>query len=326
MSYKDDVAERYNKELFQIVPELSKCTLRLELTNICNHKCVFCPHSMQMRKKGYMNDHLAKRLLTEAYELGVRRVALFMNGEPFLVKGLEDYIRYSKKLGYEYVFITTNASYATEDRIISVMNAGIDSIKFSINAGTSESYYKIHGEDGYERAMTRLKFADEYRKKNKIHCRLLTGFVVTDLTIPEMDRQYNRVVSMVDDVLFFKPDNFGGYMVEKYHEYLTKPIITDLPFYDYPDKKTPCSLLFNSVNVTYEGYLTLCCSEALNMMVVCDLNKMSLGEAWQSEKMKEIRRKHIENQLEGIQCYKCMNNVTAEVKPLNEELYLKSIQ
>lgn len=326
MSYKDDVAQRYQKEQLPLVPDLANCTLRLELTNICNHTCVFCPHSMQMRKKGYMDKVLAKRLLCEAYELGVRRVALFMNGEPFMAKGLEEYIRYSKELGYEYVFITTNASFATEERIMSVMDAGIDSIKFSINAGTPESYLKIHGEDGYEKAMARLCFANEYRKKKNIPCRLLAGFVVTDLTIPEMQQQYDRVAPLVDDILFFKPDNFGGYMVERYKEYLTKPIMTDLPFYDYPDKCTPCSLLFNSVNITYEGYLTLCCSEALNMMVTCDLNTMTLADAWSSDIMKGIRRKHLENQLEGTQCYKCMYNVSAEVKPLNEELYFKSIK
>ena len=62
------------------------------------------------------------------------------------------------------------------------------------------------------------------------------------------------------------------------------------------------------------------------MMVTCDLNTMTLADAWRSDLMKEIRRKHLEDQLEGTQCYKCMYNVSAEVKPLNEELYLKSIK
>lgn len=326
MGYKEDVAIKYMEEEFPYIPDLKKCTMRLELTNICNHTCVFCPHAMQMRKKGFMDHEFAMRMLKEAYDLGVRRVALFMNGEPLLVKNLEEYIKYCKTLGYEYVFITTNASFATEERIMSVMDAGIDSIKFSINAGTRESYMKIHGEDNYDNAMSRLRFASEYRKKKGLKCRLLAGFVVTDMTKHEMEGQYAKVRDLVDDMLFFKPDNFGGYMVEKYKEYFTGSLNTNLPFYDYPDKKAPCSLLFNSVNITYEGYLTLCCSEALNKMVVCDLNNTTLKEAWESEGMIDIRKRHIENNLEGTQCYKCLYDVEAEVQPLNKELYEKCLR
>lgn len=324
MSYKNDISNRYIQEGIKLVPDLNACTMRLELTNICNHRCVFCPHHIKKRKPGFMNKHLALRLLKEAYDLGVRRVALFMNGEPFLVKELPAYVKYSKELGYDYVFITTNASVATKEKIAAVMDAGIDSIKFSINAGTKESYIKVHGEDDYEKAMEMLEFANQYRKKNNINCKLLSGFVITDITKPEMELQYNKVQPFVDDFLFFKPDNFGGYMVEEYPTYFTTDIQTMLPYYDYPNKNIPCSLLFNSINITSEGYLTLCCSEALNYLVTCDLNSMSIKDAWESAEMIDIRKRHIENNLVGTQCYKCMHNVSCLVEPLNKELYIKS--
>lgn len=324
MSYKNDISDRYVQEGICLVPDLSTCTMRLELTNICNHKCVFCPHHIKKRKPKFMDSKLALRLLKEAYDLGVRRVALFMNGEPFLVKELPMYVKYCKELGFEYVFITTNAAIATKEQIAEVMMAGIDSIKFSINAGTRESYIKIHGCDDYDKAMDLLKFASDFRKKNNIKCKLLSGFVVTDLTKPEMKLQYDKVISMVDDFLFFKPDNFGGYMVEEYNNYFTGELQTELPYYDYPNKIIPCSLLFNSVNITSEGYLTLCCSEALNYMVTCDLNTMSLKDAWESPKMIDIRKRHIENKLKNTQCYKCMNNVICPVEPLNNELFIRS--
>ena len=326
MSYKNDIADRYVQDGVNLVPDLSACTMRLELTNICNHKCVFCAHHLKKRKPRFMEKNLALRLLKEAYDLGVRRVALFMNGEPFLVNELPMYVKFCKELGYDYVFITTNASIATEEQISKVMMAGIDSIKFSINAGTRESYLKIHGSDDYDKAMAMLKFASDFRKNNKLNCKLLSGFVVTNLTKPEMELQYNRVKSLVDDFLFFKPDNFGGYMVDEYENYFTGKLETNLPYYDYPDKKLPCSLLFNSVNITCEGFLTLCCSEALNYMVTCDLNVMSLKDAWQSPIMIDIRKKHIENNVENTQCYKCMYNVACSVEPLNKELFARSYE
>ena len=327
MSYKTDLQKKYiQNDKFDLFPPIEDCVLKIEVTNICNHSCIFCPHQKQKRKMGIIDEKLAMRIIKEGADNNIKKLALFMNGEPFVVNNIANYVRYAKSLGYEYVFITTNGSLATCEQISEVIDAGVDSIKFSINAGSRETYIKVHGKDHYNKAMTALQFAYDYRNQKKKACRILVGFVVTDITRDEMVPQYEKIKGMCDDLLFFKPDNFGGYMVQEYSSFYSEEINTNLPWYDFSDKKAPCTLINNSINVTYEGYLTLCCSETLNYLVVEDLNDMSLKDAWYSPRMTEIRIKHYNNDLKGTQCYVCMNNIMAPVVPFREDLYNKSLK
>lgn len=329
MSYLNDVDERYIDKKIELVPDISKCTLRLELTNVCNHKCITCPHSKQERKPLVMDRKFALRIIEECANLGVKRAALFLNGEPFLVKNLSEYISHCKTSGMEYVFITTNGAKAKFNDVVEAMEAGLDSIKFSINAGSRDTYKLIHGSDDYDYVMDLVKQIKAYRDKNNIKCKILSGFVITDYTINEAEVHFNRIKDYVDDICFFKPDNFGGYMVKEYSQYVNYELNREelpFPYYDYPNKTLPCSFLSNCVTVTAEGYLSLCCSEALNYLVVEDLNCQSLEQAWNSDAMQEIRRRHRENLLEGTQCYNCMYNVSESVEPLNMALYSQCIK
>lgn len=87
----------------------------------------------------------------------------------------------------------------------------------------------------------------------------------------------------------------------------------------YKPVKASCSMVFNRFHITYEGYLNICCVDFQNYLAVVDLNKVSLKEAWNCDRMKEIRQKHLENNLQGTACYNCINNTQTDIKPLVEE-------
>ncbi|MBT5122957.1 MAG: radical SAM protein, partial [Euryarchaeota archaeon] len=137
---------------------------QLDITDFCNHRCIFCSN-YKRKKKRNIDHEFAQKVLLEAYELGARRVGLYGTGEPLLNSHLADYTAHAKKLGYEYCYIDTNGALATTDRIIPVIQAGIDSIKFSINAGYRETYKEIHGRDDFETVITNLKLLWEYRNR-----------------------------------------------------------------------------------------------------------------------------------------------------------------
>lgn len=112
----------------------------LEVTNICNDCCIFCANQKSTRKRGFIEKELAKKILKEAYELGTRDVGFYATGEPLVNKDLEEYIRYAKELGYKYTYITTNGALMDKERAKSIIDAGIDSVKFSINASNKKDY------------------------------------------------------------------------------------------------------------------------------------------------------------------------------------------
>ena len=156
--FKKNYLAKISSDTFSIIPEVNNDSLlQVELTNCCNHKCFFCPNTSSSRHNSIIDKELAYRVIKESFDLGVRKLALHMNGEPFVCDFLEEIIYYAKNLGYTYVFFSTNGALATDERLKKAFDAGLDSIKFSINAGTQQSYLEIHGRDDFEKAINALK-------------------------------------------------------------------------------------------------------------------------------------------------------------------------
>lgn len=84
--------------------------VHIELTNICEFNCVFCPKASMDRPPGYMDTGLAKRLITELSENKVcEKVTFHVMGEPTLHKGLFEILSHAEKAGMK-VGLTTNGA------------------------------------------------------------------------------------------------------------------------------------------------------------------------------------------------------------------------
>lgn len=283
----------------------------VELTNVCNHRCVFCTNRKMTRPAGHIDEALLFRVLREAFDLGTREVGFYTTGEPFASHGLARYVAEAKRLGYAYVYITTNGALATPERARAMMDAGLDSIKFSINAGTRESYERIHGHDDFERVLRNLAAVSEYRKTLGRPFKIYVSCVLTRQTEGEQASLKALAGPLADDVLFFNAGNQGGLMFEV-NEYLTVAG-ADLR------RKPPCPMLFNRFHITHEGYLSACCVDYQNYLVVADLNISSLRNAWHNETFVELRRKHLDNALERTLCHNCIYNEGRPVQPLTPQ-------
>jgi len=307
------IYERMERKAKEFLPLLSQeppfpRLMNVELSNVCNHSCTFCAYSVMERTKGNIDVENLERWLAEAYELGVREVGLHSGAEPFASPHLEHFTAYCKQLGFEYVYISTNASLATPERMKKVIDAGMDSIKFSINAGDRETYRQIHGQDHFDRVIAHLKFASEYRGERKKPY-MAISFVETTENIRTLERLKELTAGFVDEYLSFKPTNQNGQMSG---------------VGDGPPKQARldvCTVPFNKIHISMEGFLRLCCNDYENLLALEDLNKVSLKEAVYSERFKQARRRHLDDDLEGMLCHNCKHNCQDPVQPLNPELY-----
>lgn len=297
-----ELKERINQtKVFkkEIYPPFPKKNMLIELTNYCNHKCIFCANQKMTRKKGHINEGFIDRLLEEAFNLGVREVGFYTTGEPFMSPNLERYIKIAKYIGMDYVYITTNGGVANPNRIKSAIDAGLDSIKFSINGYDRENYAFIHGRDDFNKVCENLKYCFEYREQTIKEYKIYISHVVTKYTQGKLDEFKKKFETMSDEIFFSPASNQGGLMPE-INDYLVSQ--------DKKIKKQECNLLFNALNISYEGYLTACSEDFENALVVADLNKVSLKEAWNCNKMVNLRKRYLENELQGTLCHNCMNN------------------
>ena len=305
----DKITDKYNphSNIFSLNPPPPNRHIQIEISNLCNYRCIFCPRTKTGRKVGMIDDNLCRRLLSEVYDFGGREMSFHYSGDPFLHPKLSEYISLAKKIGYQYVYIDTNGFFATPEKLRAAIDAGVDSIKFSVNAGHKETYIFTHGVDGLDRVIANIRYCDKYRRKINPSLRLFVSCVYTKYT--EDDRGIiKQLFDFCDEVIFLPAADFSGVMPEV--NTLLKPSSSDIDN-NYANR-CPCPMVFGGIYITYEGLLSACCTNFDNHVIVADLNKVSLTEAWYGDKMTELRRKHIEGDLIGLVCHNC---VTHECKP-----------
>ncbi len=326
-----NLTERYDKKLNEEVEvsdvKLDGVLVQIEVTNACNHRYTFCPNVDSQRKKKMIDCKLAKRVMKECSEfLGKdKKICFHMNGEPLLYKQLPELVAYSKELGYDYSFITTNGSMAKESLLEELFEAGLDSIKFSINAGSRESYKKIHGIDDYDNVISALKYSWEYRKEHEKKFKIFVSCVGTKENYDELEALNELAGQYCDEVVFYYPCAYAGQKIEKAKELYCD--LSALPIKSFEIKHTvPCVVLWNSINVTCEGYLSLCCSESDNRLIVEDINQMSIKDAWLGKKMAAIREGHLEGKIRNMPCFSCIYEQAYKPEEIDKVLFALSLK
>ncbi len=82
--------------------------IHLELTNVCDFNCVFCPKSVMTRPLGYMDPELARRTISEIKALDLaEKITFHVMGEPTLHPHFFDLLGHAQEEGVK-VGLTTN--------------------------------------------------------------------------------------------------------------------------------------------------------------------------------------------------------------------------
>ena len=295
--------QKAKEAVYSLKPPFPKEFL-IDIASLCNHKCTFCSNP-KMTDKKKANTKLVYNILEEARNEGSNSVGLFATGEPFLSKDLEGYIKFAKKIGYEYVFINTNGAAATAKRMKLAIDNGLDSIKFSINAGTRETYKKIHGKDDFDRAIKNLIWVYNYKKDNKKKLKLYVSIVETYENSSEIEVLKNLVKSYIDGWDAKLLNNSCGTMPE--NNEIGKIREKNIRGRGHSGV---CFQPFSSFTITAEGYLSGCVLDYHKALIVGDCNKVSLKKLWHSKVYQEWRKRHLENRTKGLICYNCIYNKT----------------
>ena len=282
----------------------------LELTNICNQNCIFCGYSKMQRKKCMADKALMFDIMQQAYENGTREIGFYMMGEPLLNPDVADYVAKAKELGFEYIYLTTNGVLAKLEIMKKLIDAGLSSIKFSINAGSKDTYMKIHGKDDFESVVENVKALAQYIKEKQRHLAVFVSCVKTEYNKHETALVEEIFGPYVDRVYIYPCINQGGDMLEL----VEKGVVQTAKFVGV--STPPCSMIFNRFHITSEGYLAACCNNTKEDLVVADLRETSVVDAWYSEPMIRIRKEHLTGNISNGRCYRCVHGKNLETSLL----------
>lgn len=304
-----------SEELFSLIPPLPE-KLSLELNNTCNLNCVFCPfHSPYLSKEdqmtlSHMDPAFAKELLKQAAALGIGRkeLGLFATGEIFLYQGFDEILRYARGLNaFSYIYLTTNGILATPENIRLAVEAGVDSIRFSINAGNRSDYELLHGKDCFETVLENLKEASAYIKGLDRELNLSVSCVLTKKTLSEEGRIRALYSQYVDDIIFIHAgylDGIDPLLEEEYAVYGEE----EQSF----ENDNICGYVFNSLFIDSNGIVRLCCSSQKALIPIVDLKKEpDLKKAWEHETLISFRKRLLAGETKGTVCEKCLGRCIA---------------
>ncbi len=280
-------------------------TMMIEVSNICNHSCIFCSNKMSERKRTLIDEELCLDVLDKAYDLGVREVSFHGMGEPFTNSNLEKYIKHAKRLGYSYIYVDTNGALATPDRLKSVILAGLDSIKFSVAGAEKETYKKVHGKDDFDKVIGNIEWLIDWKECNNSNIKIIIDYCLTTLNRGQEIALENRFRGRIDDFWVSECSNQAAEMDNSSITVATSEALS----FDEPDNQI-CIEPFYRFVVTANGYADACCMDNNDNLVYADLNIIRMKskgnyliEAW--EMGKTIRNSHRSGIDVPVKCINC---------------------
>ena len=303
----------------RIPPEFLKAKLpapksvKIEISPRCNYRCGFCAlRTRESQPKWDMDFELFKRVTREMREAGVQEIGCFYLGESFMnPRLLVDCIRYVKQeLAFPYVFLTSNASMSFSEAVEECMKAGLDSLKWSVNAADEKQFEHIMGVSGrlFRHALGNIKSAWAVRQAKGYSTGLYASSIRYD------GEQQSRMEALLDehvrpyvDEHYWLPlYSMGAFATEREEQLGYRPTAGNQGRLGALREPLPCWSAFTEGHVTADGKLSACCFDANANWTMGDLTKQSFMEAWNSDAFVSLRAAHLKRDVSGTVCEQCI--------------------
>ena len=287
--------------------------VKIELTGRCNYRCGFCAlREREHQPTADLDWSLFTRITGEMREAGVEEIGLFYLGEPFCAPDLltRAVAHVKGTLGFPYVFVTTNGSLATPERVRAVLAAGLDSLKFSINAADLDQFQAVMQVKSalYSQALENLKAARSVRDGGGFRCGIYASSIHYD-----GDQQARMEALLAEHVLPYVDEHYwlplysmGSVATKREAELGYRPIAGNQGRVGALREPLPCWSVFTEGHVTSRGMLSACCFDADDRFSMADLSQVSFADGWRSVAFQALRAAHLRRDVRGTICESCI--------------------
>lgn len=288
-------------------------SVKIEISPRCNYRCGFCAlRTREIQPKWDMDFRLFQRITREMREAGVEEIGVFYLGESFMnPRLLVECIAWTKQeLRFPYVFLTSNASMAFPEAVEACMQAGLDSLKWSVNAADEAQFEQIMGVSGklFHRALDNIRAAHGLRAAGGFKTGLYASSIRYDgeqqLRMEALLR--DKVLPWVDRHYWLPLYSMGAFATQREEQLGYRPTAGNQGRIGALREPLPCWSAFTEGHVTAEGRLSACCFDATAHWTMGDLNEMPFMTAWHSDNFTRLRAAHLKKDVRGTVCENCI--------------------
>lgn len=312
-----DTTTRIPSSHITITPPAPR-SVKIELTGVCNLRCGFCAiNSRECQPTEPMPWDMLERLIRECREFGIREVGFFYIGESFTtMQTLIPAIKLARELGFENRFLTSNATISFPDRVQEVIEAGLTSLKWSVNFVNPQQFAEVtqRPERLFRNQLANIKAAkairDEIFERTGHRCELSASRIqFHDEQKIVMDTFFKEhVVPYVDNVYELPLYTMGGSPIDREVELGMTPTAGNMGRIGGLVAPLPCWAVFNEAHITFHNgipELSACCFDARGDWIMADLRTATVKEGWNSQKFQELRGAHLSHDVRGTVCETC---------------------
>jgi radical SAM protein with 4Fe4S-binding SPASM domain len=264
--------------------------LHLELTNLCNADCVFCPYQFQERKTEFMSDRVFEKALNDFVKIGGGSVGLTpIVGDALIDPHFVERVRLLRaQPSVDRIWLTTNAILLDKHGIQEVLASGITHINISTAGFDEAMYVRVYRNKSYRRmrenVLALLKLNSQRSRPIPIAIAL------------RPDRPLDEVMRDPDfqEILAYHPElDFTWSYTSANGRIKRDQLPPVMKLRHVTERKETCVNLWNGPIVLPDGTV-MACSCVAAMDAVADLgigNILNSGllEIWQSQAMKQLR-------------------------------------
>lgn len=288
-------------------------SVKIELSPRCNYRCGFC--ALRTREKQPRHDmdwDLFKTMTRQMKRAGVEEIGLFFLGESMMNKPLLlNAIKWCKQeLEFGYVFLTSNASLADEQFLYEIMDAGLDSLKWSVNASDADQFAEIMCVKPklFYVALDNIRRAHGIRESYGLRTRLYASSILYDGDQHERMQEFlkERVIPYVDQHYWLPLYSMGSFATQREEELGYRPIAGNQGRIGALRDPLPCWSAFTEGHIRSDGGVSACCFDASGEWIMGDLTQQSFMDAWNSPDFQELRWAHLRRDVTGTPCEQCV--------------------
>lgn len=252
-----------------------------------------------------------KKITTQMRDAGVEEIGVFYLGESFmnpelLIKAVE---WCKQDLKFPYVFLTSNASLSKPEYVERLMQAGLDSLKWSLNSSGTGQFKEVMGVTTkyYFESLKNIKSAKKIRDEGGYKTGLFASSIMYEADQQEkMQKIVDEYSEYVDEHYWLPLYSMGSIATQREEELGYRPTAGNQGRLGAMREPLPCWSAFTEGHVTASGGVSACCFDADSRWEMGNLYDMDFMDAWNSEKFVALRQAHLNKDVTGTVCEDCV--------------------